>query len=38
MCLDTNRDAPKISGDSDIMFTSIEGDEFDEKESRRMDP
>jgi hypothetical protein len=38
LCLESDRTCPKKSGDSDIMFTSIEGDEFDEEEYRRICP
>ncbi|CAF2630534.1 unnamed protein product [Rotaria sp. Silwood2] len=31
LCLESDRAGPKKSGDSDIMFTSIEGDEFDKE-------
>ncbi len=32
LCLEGDRARPQKSGDSDIMFTSIEGDEFDQDE------
>ena len=38
LCLDSHRGASKRSGDSDIMFTSIEGDEFDEERYRTVTP
>ncbi len=38
LCLEIDRGHPKKSGDSDIMFTSMEGDEFDKSEYRQISP
>jgi len=37
LCLETDRSCPKKSGDSDIMSTSIEVDDFDKEQYSEMD-
>jgi hypothetical protein len=38
LCLESNRGAPKNSGDSDIMLTSLEEEAFDKKRFSKVDP